>query len=55
MCRQVQDGRKEARVIVSHEILPFPRHTRAADEGNGDAGGTHATEKSARVVSQHLS
>ena len=34
---------------------PFPRHILAEDEGNGDEGGNHATEKSARVVSQHLS
>ena len=45
----------EASVTVSREAHPFPRHIRAEDEGNGDAGGNHATEKSARVGSQHLS
>ena len=46
---------REARIIASHEALAFQRQIRAEDDDNGDAGGTHATEKSARVVSQHLS
>ena len=33
------------------EALPFPKHIRAEDDGNGDAGGIHATEKSAELSS----
>ena len=45
----------EVSVVVSQEAHPFPRHIRPEDEGSGDEGGNHATEKSARVASQHLS
>ena len=40
----------EARAITSYEALSFSRRIRTEDDGNGDAGGTHATEKSARVA-----
>jgi len=31
----------EGRVTASYQALPFPRHIRAEDVGNGDAGDTH--------------